>query len=279
MSDHDARLSDEQIAARKRVKNLRDEAQSRDCRGFWPDVVEWLCDQLEDAWRQQRRATGEPVEGSDTLSDAVIAKMAREATFVDAQKSPIGTLLYLLQHETDDVIEQGLRQAIRLLKAQAPPALAANAPTSTDDSMRNSCDHCHTYHDGACDPFKLGFVAGKTWAASAPTVEQIQALRRVVPSATFYPDEAWEAKAWNRAINAVLALCADTRQPQTEPKTCATCRHQVAADRNCRLVMMPTGAERLQQQSAPGVALPRPGDPRFSCSFHAPAPRDGEQET
>jgi hypothetical protein len=110
-----------------------------------------------------------------------------------------------------------VRKELADLKAQAPPAPATSAPTSTDDSMRNSCDHCHTYHDGACDPFKLGFVAGKTWAANAPTVEQIQALRRVVPSATFYPDEAWEAKAWNSALDAVLALFAPAA-PTPEPQ-------------------------------------------------------------
>jgi hypothetical protein len=145
-------MSDTLSDARNRVRDLRTQARDRDCRGFWPDVVEWLCDQLEAEW-----------------------------------------------------------------KAQEPPAPATSAPTSTDDSMRNSCDHCHTYHDGACDPFKLGFVAGKTWAANAPTVEQIQALRRVVPSATFYPDEAWEAKAWNSALDAVLALFAPAA-PTPEPQ-------------------------------------------------------------
>jgi hypothetical protein len=46
-------MSDTLSDARNRVRDLRTQARDRDCRGFWPDVVEWLCDQLEAAWKVQ----------------------------------------------------------------------------------------------------------------------------------------------------------------------------------------------------------------------------------
>lgn len=46
-------MTPEQQQARERVRSLRAQAQDRECRGFWPDVVEWLCDQLEATWKAQ----------------------------------------------------------------------------------------------------------------------------------------------------------------------------------------------------------------------------------
>jgi hypothetical protein len=184
-------MSDTLSDARNRVRDLRTQARDRDCRGFWPDVVEWLCDQLEAEW-----------------------------------------------------------------KAQEPPAPATSAPTSTDDSMRNSCDHCHTYHDGACDPFKLGFVAGKTWAASDPA---------------------------RRAD--VLALYADTRQPQTEPWTDEQKQALVGVADAMLSAVAPDWRTYTCHRCGYVTTIqaeqhgPQMCD-RTNCGgSRYPAPRDGEQET
>jgi hypothetical protein len=46
-------------------------------------------------------------------------------------------------------------------------------PASTDDSMRNACDHCGTYHAGQCDPYTLGWRRGVDWASAGPEVETL----------------------------------------------------------------------------------------------------------
>jgi hypothetical protein len=54
--------------------------------------------------------------------------------------------------------------------------------------------------------------------------------------------------------------------------TCATCRFQVARDRNCQILLMAAGVELRRQEAAGHLAVPRPGDPRFGCALHEPAP-------
>ena len=60
--------------------------------------------------------------------------------------------------------------------------------------------------------------------------------------------------------------------------TCGTCRYQVKLDRLCQLITMPTFIEVQRMREArvdpfqPMKAIPRPGDDRFGCSLHAPAP-------
>ncbi len=64
----------------------------------------------------------------------------------------------------------------------------------------------------------------------------------------------------------------------TQPKTCATCKFQVAADRNCQLIGLFHDTEiRLAREAHVDPfdrrpVVPRPGDPRFLCSFHAARP-------
>lgn len=59
---------------------------------------------------------------------------------------------------------------------------------------------------------------------------------------------------------------------QGEPQTCATCRYQVAQDRNCQIVLMAAGVELRMMQKRPERVVPRPGDPRFGCSLHEAKP-------
>jgi hypothetical protein len=75
---------------------------------------------------------------SETLSDEQIAKMAREATWVGAQASTEGALLYLLQHETEEVVEQGLMHAIRDLR-ELQRLRATTGPTRAQiEALRRS---------------------------------------------------------------------------------------------------------------------------------------------
>jgi hypothetical protein len=50
--------------------------------------------------------------------------------------------------------------------------------------------------------------------------------------------------------------------------SCASCRYQVAADRNCQIVMFAAGVEVRMMEKRGERAVPRPGDPRFCCALY-----------